>query len=69
MSRFLLTDCNQCGEPQIILELCEFCFDGTCEHCSQNVWKQCPECERQGCPEHFDGMYCHECVKETAESK
>lgn len=66
MNQFLLTDCCQCGEPEISLNMCEFpgCDKGICDKCYiQDQFKLCPDCSRVGCRDHFDGMYCHECVK------
>jgi len=57
-----MTDCRECGVPQISVWSCDFCDEGACDFCYQEVWKQCPECSRIGCREHFDGMYCWECV-------
>jgi hypothetical protein len=65
MGGFLLTDCCQCDDPKISLNMCEFdCEKGVCDVCMQNN-KQCPDCGRIGCSEHFDGMYCLECIKEN----
>ena len=70
MANFIHTDCAVCGEPQIGLEPCEFgCGAGFCTDghtYSESCWnrqKQCAGCGRTGCDEHFDGMFCHECMK------
>lgn len=66
MGRFLMNDCMECGDPQISVNCCEFdCFEGSCDFCYQQVWRQCPECGRTGCKEHFDGMYCRECINDS----
>lgn len=69
MSRFLMTDCKNCGEPQVSVNRCEFdCFEEYCDYCFE-VLKQCFICRRRGCDEHFDGHICHECMKENIEVK
>lgn len=63
MGRFLMTDCAECGTPEIGLENCEFgCGAGFCEHCWSQA-KQCAGCGYTGCDKHFDGLFCYECMK------
>ena len=66
MGQHQMTDCSECGVPQISVWPCDFCGEGTCDSCYQE-WKQCPECSRRGSPEHFDGMYCQECRESVEE--
>lgn len=70
---FIRIDCAKCGSPEIGLTNCEFgCGKGFCERCFA-LAKQCAGCGQTGCDEHFDGMFCHECIaveeKERAAAK
>lgn len=62
-SRFKTEDCEECKLPFEEVVLCEVCEKPFCVDCTK-YWKTCPECQIMGCKEHFDGMYCKECVKE-----
>ena len=65
MSRCILEDCKECGDPQISLWPCDFCREEcACDECFREVWKTCPECGQTGGLKHFDGMYCYDCVNE-----
>jgi len=75
--RFFTADCAECGEvvgnPGDHVMPCDFTENGTCKCCGnvvcgdcfREIWKECPDCGRRGCREHFDGMYCFECIKEN----
>lgn len=73
-------DCALCGSANDKVTECEFdncnavfCDDReTFSECCWNRQRKCPDCGRQGCAKHFDGMYCNECRavedKELAEA-
>ena len=67
MGQHLLVDCIECGYPSggpgHPVKGCDFCEASACLFCWKEVWKECPDCGRMGCRKHFDGMYCHECIK------
>ena len=66
VSRFKTEDCVLCQLPFETFALCEFCDSIFCEDCKK-YWKTCANCGREGCKEHFDGMYCKECHKDKLE--
>lgn len=63
ISRFKTEDCAVCKLPFEDIMPCDFCEAFACLEDFQENWKKCPECGQIGCREHFDGMYCKECIK------
>lgn len=62
MTSFIRVDCVKCSSPEIGLGNCEFgCGKGFCKGCFEAA-KQCAGCGLTGCDEHFDGMFCLECI-------
>ena len=63
-SRYKTEDCAECGDIVEDALPCDYCGKMSCQDCFRDVWKVCPDCGLRGCKDHFDGMYCKNCIEE-----